>query len=214
MLPAERAPATHAGVSVAALFDGHAVSVARCAERILGPGPHVEDVVQEVFLVAHRRAGLVAELQSPRAWLLAVCLRHSQHHIRSKMRRRGLLDRLLQRDVLSAAPAADTGVVRSEARQAVRTALAQLSDDEREVFVMYELEDLNGREIAEALGIPEKTVWSKLARARKQFLAAQPAAAAAVQRTLDQTQAYQARAAGGRPPLGPEVQTARGGNRA
>jgi RNA polymerase sigma-70 factor (ECF subfamily) len=163
------AAATKSPVSVAALFDAHATSVARCAERVLGPGPHVEDVVQEVFLVAHRRADVLTHVQSPRAWLLGVCLRHSQHQIRSKMRRRGLIDRLLQRDVSPVPPSADTGAVRSEARLIVRRALAGLSDAEREVFVMYELEDLNGKEIAEALSVPEKTVWSRLSRARKEF---------------------------------------------
>jgi RNA polymerase sigma-70 factor (ECF subfamily) len=164
---------------IAALFDAHAPSVARCAVRLLGPGlrDHAEDVVQEVFLVAHRRRDVVAAADNPRAWLLGVCVRQVQHAVRSKMRRRGLLARLLHLSPTPvAAPPADEGVAtreeRDEARAAVARALDSLSDDERAVFVLYELEDLSGKDIAAALAVNEKTVWSRLARARVRFAAA------------------------------------------
>lgn len=168
-LPVGRVEPARSAVDVGALFDAHGRSVARCAERMLGPGPHVEDVVQEVFLVAHRRAEQLAQVESQKAWLLGVCLRTTQHYIRSKMRRRGLLDRLLQRDLPAPPTRPEVGVQRSEARALVRRALATLSADECAVFVLYELEELSGKEIAAALGIPEKTVWSRLARARQRF---------------------------------------------
>ena len=52
-------------------------------------------------------------------------------------------------------------------RGAVVTTLED--DDIREVFVLFELEGLSGPEISEALGIPLKTVWTRLHHARKDF---------------------------------------------
>lgn len=50
--------------------------------------------------------------------------------------------------------------------------LATLTDERREVFVLYELEGLTGAEIAEHLGVPAGTVASRLRRARADFEAA------------------------------------------
>ncbi len=153
------------GVDLARLFDTHAAAVARCAERLLGAGPHVEDIVQDVFLVAWRRRSEV--VRHPRAWLLAVCLHRVQHHIRSRVRRRGLLERLLSRRVDPEPLSASVLVERHEHRERLRAALFRLDDDVRAVFVLYELEERTGREIAEVLGIKEKTMWSRLQRARR-----------------------------------------------
>src|SRR5689334_3255055 len=44
---------TPAKVDVGKLFEEHAPFLLRCVERMTGPGSHVEDIVQEVFLTAH-----------------------------------------------------------------------------------------------------------------------------------------------------------------
>lgn len=114
---------------LAALFDTHAVAVARCAERLLGAGPHIEDIVQEVFLVAWRRRDEV--VRHPRAWLLAVCLHRVQHDIRSRARRRGLLERLLSRAVEPEPHNVAALVERHEHRERLRGALRLLDEDAR-----------------------------------------------------------------------------------
>jgi len=53
----------------------------------------------------------------------------------------------------------------------VQAALAQLTEPERLVFVLYELEGVAGREVATIAGCPEATVWRRLHYARKKFSA-------------------------------------------
>jgi RNA polymerase sigma-70 factor (ECF subfamily) len=62
---------------------------------------------------------------------------------------------------------ADWGGV--ETRREVEAALAQMSDKQREVFVLYELHGLPGAEIAEIVGCPAATVRGRLREARQIF---------------------------------------------
>ena len=51
----------------------------------------------------------------------------------------------------------------------IQACVLQLSVKQREVFVLYELEEIDGKEVAEVLEIPINTVWSRLRLARKRF---------------------------------------------
>ncbi|HEY4159455.1 MAG TPA: sigma-70 family RNA polymerase sigma factor, partial [Polyangiaceae bacterium] len=53
------------------------------------------------------------------------------------------------------------------ARARIEQALAQLSEGERTVFVLYEMEGVSGKEIAQIAEIPEASVWRRLHYARK-----------------------------------------------
>ena len=55
---------------------------------------------------------------------------------------------------------------RRQAADILQRLLARLSFEQREVYVLYELEELDGPDIAELLGIQPKTVWTRLRRAR------------------------------------------------
>jgi RNA polymerase sigma-70 factor (ECF subfamily) len=59
-------------------------------------------------------------------------------------------------------------VARSQAALAERI-LASLSEDHRDVLVLFELEQLSGEEISELLGIRVSAVWVRLHRAREAF---------------------------------------------
>jgi RNA polymerase sigma-70 factor (ECF subfamily) len=163
-------------VDVAALFDQHAEALARFVARILGGGAHVDDVVQEVFLTAHQKRAQLRSIENVRAWLYGVATHKAQHHIRAKVRFRDALERLGLWHARSA-PSPEGDVVTTESRARVQRAIATLSPHLRTVFVLYELEECSGREIALALSLPEKTVWSRLRVARERFSQAVQAAA-------------------------------------
>jgi RNA polymerase sigma-70 factor, ECF subfamily len=123
----------------------------------------LEDVAQEVFLVAFRRAGAWAEWSSPRAWLFGVARRVAADHRRSRDRHARKLAALPE---LAAPQPIDERVDDHVRLNAVAAAIAQLSPDRRAVYTLAELEGMSAPEIAEALELKLNTVYSKLRRAR------------------------------------------------
>jgi RNA polymerase sigma-70 factor (ECF subfamily) len=137
--------------------------------RRLGVEPAaLDDAVQDVFVVVHRR---LAEFdgRSLRGWLYAIAVRVASDHRRGARHRRAepLAETLVD-------PAPDPAEA-SELAASVRllhALLAQLDEKKRTVFVLGELEELGAPEIAEALGENPNTVYSRLRAARAEFDAA------------------------------------------
>lgn len=140
----------------------------RSARRMGVAEAAVDDVVQEVFLVAHRRLGDFEGRSSVKTWLFSILLRVVSDYRRTLRRKGGLasLPEELRADD------AECPAERTEQREAVRllhALLATLDDDKRAVFVLAELEQLTAPEIAEALGVNLNTVYSRLRAARRDF---------------------------------------------
>jgi RNA polymerase sigma-70 factor (ECF subfamily) len=160
-------PGQHFGAD--ALYRAHAPFVARFLLRLGVSGEDVSDLVQEVFLVAHRRGGFTVGAAKPTTWLAEIGFRIACD--RRKKARRRLEDS--NTEVVALAPSPRTlPSDRSEARQSlarVGRALERLSPEKRAVFVLYELEGESCSAIAEGMGIPIGTVYSRLHAARKDF---------------------------------------------
>ncbi|MCB9728488.1 MAG: sigma-70 family RNA polymerase sigma factor [Deltaproteobacteria bacterium] len=155
---------------IGALFDEHAPFLLRVTTRLLGGTDQVEDLVQEVFLTAHRRRHELSSHPEPRAWLYGVAVNLVRHHRRSFARRRALVQ-AAAREVPETSPGPLDQAQRRQHAELIRSCVAELPLEQREAFVLYELECLEGRVIAELLGVPENTVWSRLHLARKKFRA-------------------------------------------
>lgn len=149
------------------LYDETAVALRRALSRLTWPECDVDDLLQEVFVVALRRSGALLAAESPRGWLYGVAVKvaagaRARHRVRNFF---GLGE--------AAEVAQDDGpfesVERAEAAKRVQRALSRLSAIRREALVLYELEGLSGQEIAAALRIPLKTVWTRLHHARRDF---------------------------------------------
>ncbi len=140
----------------------------RSARRMGVAEASVDDVVQEVFLVAHRRLADFEGRSSIKTWLFSILLRVVSDHRRT-LRRKGGLAPLPPTLV---ADEADCPAGKTEQREAVRvlhSLLATLDEDKRAVFVLAELEQLTAPEIADALGVNLNTVYSRLRAARRDF---------------------------------------------
>lgn len=124
----------------------------------------LEDVVQEVFLVAYRRAGAWDSFASPRSWLFGVARRVAADHRRSRDRHARKLAALPE---MAAPRSVDEHVDDHSRLVAVATAIDTLSPDRRAVYILAELEGMSAPEIAEALELKLNTVYSKLRRARR-----------------------------------------------
>jgi RNA polymerase sigma-70 factor (ECF subfamily) len=124
----------------------------------------VDDLVEETLIIAWRRLDDIPE-EAPIAWMVGVArnvLRNAQRKVR-----RG--ERALQRTrVTSMSASAEDQVVADEA---VRTALAHLSDDDREIITLSAWDGLSGADIARIYGISVNAAAVRLSRAHERFRA-------------------------------------------
>lgn len=155
-------------LDLGALFDAHGAYLVRVVHRLTGRRDLADDLVQEVFLVAWRRRDELTDPTFVRTWLYRVAVNVVRHRRRSEGRYSRVLDRFAE---VFRRPdnAPDVGLERFQQGQRVHAVVQQLSDKQREVFVLYELEELEGGEIAEILDLPLNTVWSRLRLARASF---------------------------------------------
>jgi RNA polymerase sigma-70 factor (ECF subfamily) len=162
-----------------AVYDAYFPYVWRSVQR-LGVAPsQVDDVVQEVFIVVHRRLGEFEARSTLKTWLYGIALRVARVHRARHRRSQGeALD--FDRVRASETTRPDERAASAEAALLVQAVLDRLDDSQREVFVLAELEQLSVPEIARALAVKVNTVYSRLRLARTAF-----AEAAARQRARD-----------------------------
>ena len=152
----------------AEFYEEHLDFVWRNVRRLLGFDAQVDDVTQEVFLVAMRRIAEFEGRSSARTWLFGILRRVVSDHRRARQRldiRDSVdLDELAGRD-----SGPHRKAERAEAVELLHTMLDKLDENKREVFILAELEQMTGRQIAEALGINLSTVNARLRDAREEL---------------------------------------------
>lgn len=128
---------------------------------------HVEDAVQDVFLVVHRRWNEFLHHSSVKTWVLGISLRTSKQYNRRALR---IAQTQFEFDDTQASP--DCPEFNVEQRQALARltlVLQQLSYEHRSMLVLAELEELSMAEAAEALEIPVSTAYKRLRKAHRAF---------------------------------------------
>jgi RNA polymerase sigma-70 factor (ECF subfamily) len=130
-----------------------------------------DDLVQATFLEVRRTAGRFSGRSAVKTWILGVAANVARHQLRGEQRRRVQHARYAER--LAAIPdRPDEQAERRELLVRVAEALAELPHDQQVAFVLCDLEEAPGVEVARALGIPEGTLWRRLHFARKAVRAA------------------------------------------
>lgn len=153
-----------------AVYETYIDFVWRTARRLGVVQGSVDDVVQETFLVVHRRLN-EAQITSLRGWIYGIAVSVVRNHRRTLRRK----SPHLQNEGGSPDDLADESVSpfdltqQAEAVKILHQVLSRLDDEQREVFVLIELEELTTSEVAEALGINANTVASRLRLARANF---------------------------------------------
>ncbi len=159
--------------SFEAVYEQHFDLVFRNMRRLGVPEAMVDDGVQEVFLVVHRRLGDFEGRSSLKTWVLSIVARVAKDCRRSVRRKSphargdGPVDADTVADERAADPHARTE--RSEAVRVLHRLLDELDDDKRAVLVMAELEELPVLEIADTLGENVNTIYARLRVARREF---------------------------------------------
>lgn len=162
-MEAARAP------SFETIFREHAPLVWRALRRLGVRDADIEDVSQEVFVIVHRKLPTFEHRSALSTWVYGIAVRvASDYRKRAHIRRERPTDQMP--DERQSAPQLKE-LEREQARALLDAALDKLDDDKRAVFVLYEIEDLDMPEVAEALGCPLQTAYSRLYAARKRVVA-------------------------------------------
>jgi RNA polymerase sigma-70 factor (ECF subfamily) len=149
------------------VFEEHGPFVLRSLRYLGVRAADLDDLLQEVFLVVYQRLNDYEEKGRARAWLYSICTRVAHSQRRKSNRRR-------ESTAVSEESAAPSQLEHVEDREALRLGqqlLERLPKEQREIFLLYEVEEMPMSEIAQALNCPLQTAYSRLHRARARILA-------------------------------------------
>lgn len=134
--------------------------------RLLGvEGDALEDAAQDVFGVVARRLSGFEQSASVTTWLFAIVQRVAANHRRTRRRKRDRLQPLTEPSLASdVGPDAHADAAR--AAQLIQAFAAGLDEERRAVLVLGVLERVPARELAESLGVPLFTVYSRVRSVR------------------------------------------------
>jgi RNA polymerase sigma-70 factor, ECF subfamily len=131
----------------------------------------VGDASQQVFVVLHSKLASWNRDGSLRAFMYGICLRVASDYRRLAHRRR---ERLVAEvpDAASSESTPEENAASRQERRFLEAALDKLTPAQREVFILFEIEELDMTEVAQAVGCPLFTAYSRLRAARKTISAA------------------------------------------
>jgi RNA polymerase sigma-70 factor (ECF subfamily) len=154
-----------APLDAAAVHAAHADFVWASLHRLGIRSADLPDLLQEVFVVVHRRGDSFDGSSELRTWLFGICVGLARNYRKKAFRRN---ERPLEREQTSDEDP-EREIADRLARRAAERILERIDPEKRAVFVMFEVEQLSCPEIAHALGLPVGTVYSRLHAARAEI---------------------------------------------
>jgi len=153
------------------MYAEHVAMVWSGLRRLGVPESSIEDAVQDVFLVAHRRLADFEGRSSIKTWLYGIVLRVAKDYRRSQFRHAQRVEGLAEMLSVST-DSAQTPVreaERREANRALHAILDELDEDHSEVLVMVELEDFSVKDAAAVLNLHIRACQRRLRAAHEEF---------------------------------------------
>ena len=148
------------------LYRQHARRLYNLALRMVGSAQEAEDLLQEVFLQAHRKLPGFRGESTLATWLYRLTMNHCLDHLRGRQTRMSRMTESLD-DEDVAEPAARAPVVpASISRLDLERAIDHLPAGSKAAFLLHDVEGFEHREIAEILGVSEGTSKSQVHKAR------------------------------------------------
>jgi RNA polymerase sigma-70 factor (ECF subfamily) len=166
---------------LAGLFEAHYDYLHQSLRRLGVQSRDIEDVLHDLFVKVYENLHRYDPTRPERPWLFAFAFRIASDHrrlARHRVELTGDFD-----DAIGPVPNAEDVAVGREAGRIAEAALATIPLDQRAVFLLYEIDEVPMKAIAESLQIPVNTAYSRLRLAREAF-----AAAVAVLRSADASQ--------------------------
>lgn len=159
------------------IYRAHSAKLFGLVERMVGNPADAEDLLQEVFLSAYRKLEGFRGESALGTWLYRLATNHCLDHLRSRAAKAGqLTDSIddeadfapsaLRRARLSMSAGSGAIAEQTVAKMDLERALAHLPHGCRAAFLLHDVEGLEHREVADALGIAEGTSKSQVHKAR------------------------------------------------
>ncbi len=149
--------------AVLQLYQDHGAFVVRVVRRLGVPPRDAEDVAQDVFMIAFRQIESF-DGRSAKGWLFRIAARRAHAYRKKKGNRNETLGE--ESKEMNESASQTRHVWRQEMRSLLDEALDRLSEEHRQIFLLAELESLPMSEIANIVGCPMQTGYSRLKRAR------------------------------------------------
>ena len=156
-------------LDVRTIFEKHGQFVWLCLQRHGVRPADLDDVAQDVFLIVHRRLHTLTPKTRVTTWLFGICTRVAANYRRLRRWSRELPSGGGIEDRPSTLMLADETLIRKQQHELAEQALDKLDVVKRAAFVMFELEGMSCAEIADTMGLPVGTVYSRLHAARRQL---------------------------------------------
>ncbi len=153
-----------------AVYREHAMTVARWVARLGGPLLDIEDVTHDVFVKVQRELPRFRGDAQLTTWLFTMTANTVRTRRRTEAFRRFFRagnDEGLE--VPDERPLASDVLERRDAERSLYRVLDKLSERDRQVLVLFELEGRSGREVAELLQVKEEALWVMRHRAKARF---------------------------------------------
>lgn len=161
---------TVSGNNLQQLYENHADELEAFARQRIGRDES-RDVVHDAYLRLMNYAGQTT-LENPRAYLYRVTANVANDQGAREKRRKEWIDQDGEPETLqSSTPSPETTVEARKALQGCLAALNELPEIYRHVFLLHRIDGLGQGEVAEALGIPKRTVERYIAKALAHCLA-------------------------------------------
>jgi RNA polymerase sigma-70 factor, ECF subfamily len=187
--------ATPAGaMTLDEIYRTHVDFVWRTLRRQGVPPEDERDAIQEVFLVVHRTLASFEGRSSLATWLFTICRSVARDRRERAHRRHEVIGADTRREDVDARADAAARAEHNARLMLLETILAGMDVDLRDVFVLFEIEQMTGEEVSQALSVPPGTVYSRLQAARKVFRQA----VVRIEAAADSREARGVRASGGR----------------
>ena len=166
----ETLPVKSGLIDAATLFRAHGAFVARFLTRLGVRQDEIDDLVQDVFLIVHRRGGFEPRTAKATTYLAQIALHTATDRRRLEQRRRTEPNSEGLASVLDPAPGPEERAVFAEDIERAQRAIELIPPERRALFILFELEDEPCPALAEAFDLPLGTVHSRIRVARNEFL--------------------------------------------
>jgi RNA polymerase sigma-70 factor, ECF subfamily len=125
----------------------------------------LEDVCQETFIIVQRRYHTLENPGALRSWIYGIALRVVSDYRARAHRRHEVLSSEPPQPMFQ--PPQEDALDRKRAWALIDELMGRMTEEQRQVFVLYEVEELGMREVSEIVGCPLQTAYSRLYAARK-----------------------------------------------